>query len=150
MSTGSRLCPFEIKGRLSGPAPEFNWRTRRATKLIKMFGLPTFSRAFLQSSAFTLPSLQKARCKKISFCQFNATQKFVGRSPRHVKQSGLASGRMVLGFSKRPALPQVLAKRRAHLWDAVPVLPDAGRLGGSSSTPTDKRFSGFLWLAVNR
>ena len=49
MSATPRLGVVSINGRL--PA-EFSCRTRRETRLTRMFGLPTFSSAFLQNSAF--------------------------------------------------------------------------------------------------
>src|SRR5580693_9100998 len=46
-------------GRLKPPPPELSWRTRRETKLIRTFGLPTFSAAFLASSAFITKELNR-------------------------------------------------------------------------------------------
>jgi hypothetical protein len=36
------------------PPAEFNWRTRRDTRLMSVFGLPTFNRACLHNSLFTI------------------------------------------------------------------------------------------------
>ena len=54
MSAAPMLSAFATNGRLAVPPPEFNWRTRRETRLTRMFGLPTFSSAFLHSSLFKL------------------------------------------------------------------------------------------------
>jgi len=61
MSAAPRLPTLSISGRLEPPAPEFNWRTRRDTRLTRTFGLPTFSLARLQSSAFIFIQTKSSR-----------------------------------------------------------------------------------------
>src|SRR5256885_1936271 len=52
MSAAPRLLISLTSGRLIAPDPELSWRTRREIKLTRTLGLPTFSSAFLVSSAF--------------------------------------------------------------------------------------------------
>jgi hypothetical protein len=54
ISAAPRVVTSATNGRLRPPAPELSWRTRRETKLTRTLGLPTFSNAFRQSSAFTI------------------------------------------------------------------------------------------------
>src|SRR6266571_6918790 len=52
MSPAPRLAVESTKGRLPVPPAELSCRTRLETRFTRMLGLPTFSNAFLHSSAF--------------------------------------------------------------------------------------------------
>src|SRR5439155_19101926 len=76
MSPAPRLAVESTKGRLPVPPAELSCRTRLEMRLTRMLGLPTFSNAFLQSSAFKfcLSQLNKARQPNLA-PRANATEK---------------------------------------------------------------------------
>ena len=49
---GAETGDVRDQGAAGATTAELSWRTRRETRLIRTLGLPTFSSAFLQSSAF--------------------------------------------------------------------------------------------------
>src|ERR1035437_416081 len=60
MSARPMLAGTSTSGRPRPPPPALSWRTRRETMFTSTFGLPTFSLARLQSSAFICSKIELA------------------------------------------------------------------------------------------
>src|SRR5437870_608229 len=86
MSPAPRLAVESTKGRLPVPPAELSCRTRLEMRLTRMLGLPTFSNAFLQSSAFKfcLSQLNKAGQPNLA-PRANATEKAWKYQPRRLR-----------------------------------------------------------------
>src|SRR5258707_1742733 len=88
MSAAPRLPTLSIRGRLRPPPPEFNWRTRRDTMFTRTFGLPTFSLALLQSSAFMVISINSNRVAQDTCRQLEGNKKIRANQPNGRSRAG--------------------------------------------------------------
>src|SRR5262245_38068344 len=79
ISAAPRLPTSATNGRLIAPPPELSWRTRREIRLTRTLGLPTFSNAFLVSSAFKAFKVFKVERGKIAADGPKAIEKYAMR-----------------------------------------------------------------------